>query len=201
MFEELSSIGKYDRIEVDLLLGDKEIRFSLIQRLKKSSKPPRAILEELRVHNGNAIADVVAAYKYLHCYEIKSDRDSIERVKKQAIYYDLVFRKTTLVTTEKHAARAAKFTPEHWGIVVARCKDGKVIFSSKRKAEMSPHFNKELALLTLWRPELAALAEPISSSNLNKLSRKNLAELLANNLSEIKISEDISKQLVFRSQK
>lgn len=201
MLEELNPRDKNSSTRLSLLLGDKEIRFALIERLKKASNSPKAILEELRVHNGNAIADVVAVYKDLHCYEIKSDKDSIERVEKQAKYYDLVFRKTTLVTTEKHAARATKYTPDHWGIVVVRINEGNVSFIPKRKAELSPAFNKQLALLTLWKSELTALAEPISSSNLTKLSRKTLAEMLANNLSDLKISQDISKQLIFRSQK
>lgn len=201
MLEESNPKGKDVPPQLSLLLGDKEIRFALIERLKRASNSPKAILEELRVHNGNAIADVVAVYKDLHCYEIKSDKDSIERVEKQAKYYDLVFRKTTLVTTDKHAARAAKYTPDHWGIVVARINEGNVSFLPKRKAELSPDFNKQLALLTLWKSELTTLAEPISSSNLTKLSRKTLAELLANKLSDLRISQDISKQLIFRSQK
>lgn len=45
-------------------LGDKEIRQLLIRRLENASRIPKAILEELRVHNGNAIAGVVS----VHCH-------------------------------------------------------------------------------------------------------------------------------------
>ena len=55
-----------------MTLNDSEIRRSLIQKLNNQAKQPKAILEELRVHNGNAIADVVAIHNNAHCYEIKA---------------------------------------------------------------------------------------------------------------------------------
>jgi hypothetical protein len=183
-----------------VLLGDKEIRHWLKQRLSLASPSPKAMFEELRVYNGNAIADVVTIHNNAHCYEIKSDKDSIERAQKQAQFYDVVFRKVTLVTTARHVNRAEGVLPSHWGIVVARPKHGKVVFSHVRSAGISAKFDKRLALLTLWRSELADLAEPISVNNTAKLSRKTLSELLAENFSSARISEEISKQLMGRAQ-
>ncbi|MDP3672683.1 MAG: sce7726 family protein [Telluria sp.] len=181
------------------LLGDKEIRQSLKLRLAQASRAPRAVIDELRVHNGNAIADVVAIHSYAHCYEIKSDKDSLDRIAKQAQFYDLVFRKVTLVTTAKHFDRVDGVVPVHWGIMLARLDQGKVVFSHARAAGVSAQFDKQLALLTLWKSELAMLAEPIAESSLAKLSRKTLAGFLADKLSVGQISKDIGEQLLNRS--
>jgi hypothetical protein len=51
-------------------LDDKTIRKYLIARLASLSNKPKAIIEELRVHNGNAVADVVAVHKYAHWEEL-----------------------------------------------------------------------------------------------------------------------------------
>lgn len=193
-------VGYSEALLSSELLGDKEIRYWLKVRLSAAWPAPRAVLEELRVYNGNAIADVVAIHRDAHCYEIKSDKDSIERIQKQAHYYDPVFRKVTLVTTSKHLQRAEILVPPHWGIIVASPIKGKVIFSHVRPVGLNPHFNKQLALLTLWRSELTDLAEPISEIKLAKMNRQNLTELLANNYSAVKISEEISKQLSGRIQ-
>ena len=50
------------------LLTDKEIRAALIKALLKRKPAPKAVIEELRVHDGNAVADVVTVHKELHCY-------------------------------------------------------------------------------------------------------------------------------------
>ena len=76
-------------------LNDVSIRKSLILKLKNQAVRPKAIIEELRVHNGKAIADVVALYAEAHCFEIKGDGDKIERILKQGKYYNLSFRTLT----------------------------------------------------------------------------------------------------------
>ena len=88
------------------LLNDIDIRVALIEKLQSMPTKPKAVIEELRVHNGNAIADVVALYKEAHCFEIKGDGDKIERIVTQGRFYDFSFRKITLVTTTKHLAKA-----------------------------------------------------------------------------------------------
>lgn len=63
----------------NIVLNDKELREALKDWLFRKSMKPKKIIEELSVNNGLAIADVVAIYKDLHCFEIKGDNDKIER--------------------------------------------------------------------------------------------------------------------------
>ena len=100
-------------------LNDVSIRKSLILKLKNQAVRPKAIIEELRVHNGKAIADVVALYAEAHCFEIKGDGDKIERMLKQGKYYNLSFRKITVITTLKHLKKALSLAPTYWGIMIA----------------------------------------------------------------------------------
>ncbi|MEW3927462.1 sce7726 family protein [Pseudomonas aeruginosa] len=69
--------------------------------MKRSPKPAR-VLEELTIDNGNAIADVVACYREMHCYEIKGETDNVRRILSQSEFYSRSFPKLTLVTTENH---------------------------------------------------------------------------------------------------
>ncbi len=52
-------------------LNDKLIREALLKRLSNFTISPRTIIQELRIHNGNVIAEVVTVHSYPHCYEIK----------------------------------------------------------------------------------------------------------------------------------
>ena len=188
-----------DVLHTDSLLGDKEIRASLIHRLQKSIRHPKRIIEELRVHNGNAIADVVSIHNYAHCYEIKSDKDSIERAVKQSYYYDLAFRKVTLVTTSRHLDKAINKLPPYWGIIVAKTVNNRIVLSYFRSAAPSPNFDKRLALLTLWKSELTDVALPISDTNLVKLSRAKLSTLIADKFNAKQLALHIGTQLVLRN--
>lgn len=162
------------------------------------SKSPKVILEELRVHNGNAIADVVAIHSYAHCYEIKGDNDNIYRAVKQSHYYDLAFKKTTLVTTDKYIERAKHLLPAHWGLMRARLHDNDVRLSYVRAAKNNSSFDKKIALLTLWRSELMDGELLAEIKNLKKLNRDQLSDLIAEKLGQADLVKFIGGKLVSR---
>lgn len=183
---------------VPIILKDREIRDALLLRLKGMPVAPKALLEEVHVHNGNAIADVVAVHTSAHCYEIKGETDSISRLTRQSLAYDKVFNKVTLVTTPKKLNSALKVSPKHWGIIVACNRKGEVKLSYMRGAKPSPNYDKSLALLTLWRQELISLAANITSSNITKLNRKQLVDIISNEMQTTILQGQIGSQLIKR---
>jgi len=178
------------------LLNDKDIRTPLIQKLGSMPVKPKAILEELRVHNGNAIADVVALYKDAHCFEIKGDGDKVERILSQGRFYDLSFRKITLVTTNKHLEKAIKIAPSYWGIMVAESISDKVTIKHFRPAKINPTFQKNLALLTLWKNEMLGLLT--SDVGHKSKSRDVLAQLISGSKKKEELSNNICSTLLNR---
>ncbi|KAA0982166.1 hypothetical protein B0E42_10325 [Pseudomonas sp. A25(2017)] len=140
------------------MLRDKEIRYALVDHLIRRSPKPARVLEELTIDNGNAIADVVACYREMHCYEIKGQTDNVRRLLAQSEFYSQSFPKLTLVTTENHMKWAAAHAPEHWGLMLAKMQRDRVVLSYIRKAGTNPSFCKQKALLMLWKAELTAIA-------------------------------------------
>lgn len=182
------------------MLSDPVIRAALLEKLSRARPQPKAIIEELRVHNGNAIADIVAIYNEAHCYEIKGENDKIERIIEQGRYYDLAFRKVTLVTTSRHIHKAATIAPNHWGIIEAkRNSAGKIIFKGVRSARNNAGFDKKTALLTLWRDELVEIASQIEDKVGSKVSRDTLSQLISQSYGAQELSLTISKALAIRS--
>lgn len=179
-------------------LNDPTIRKALLEKLAGLPTPPRRILEELTVHEGKAIADVVAVHQTPHCYEIKGEKDSISRVIIQGKYYDAAFQKITLVTTERHLDTALRIAPPHWGIILARLKRDSIIFRYIRKAKKSPGFQSQTALLTLWRSELIELAQFYRLNKPEKLNRQELSENIAHKLSKDSTDIEIAKKLTAR---
>ena len=178
-------------------LNDKIIRSNLIAKLTNQNIKPKAIIEELRIHNGNAIADVVALYKEAHCFEIKGDGDKIKRAIKQGQYYNLAFRKITIVTTPKHLSKAEKILPPFWGIIIAEKKYDDVSLRYLRRALNNPNFDKKVASLTLWKEEMLALVEQEDLSLKNK-NRNFLAELISQCKRKQQLSNEICNMLFRR---
>lgn len=169
------------------MLNDQLIRIALIQKLSSFSKR-RQIIEELHVHSGRAIADVVALDDEPHCFEIKSDLDKIERITEQGTFYNLVFRKITLVTTRKHFEKAISLAPIHWGVIIAEEKEDHLSFVEVRPARINPLFDKTKALLTLWKNEMLELGKLENT----KLNKKLLAVEIAKQKNEKELNKDIS---------
>lgn len=174
-------------------LNDSRIREALLRKLAKTK--PRAVLEELHVHNGRAIADVVTLHSEAHCYEIKGETDRIERITTQGEYYNAVFRRITLVTTECNLRRARKLAPQFWGILVAIEHDGSVRFRHVRAARLNPKFEKQTAALTLWKSEMLEL---VPDAGAERKPRRLLAELIAETRRDLQLSMNICELLLGR---
>ncbi|MEO5957655.1 MAG: sce7726 family protein [Opitutaceae bacterium] len=177
-----------------MTLNDARIREALLRKLAKQKARPRAVLEELHVHNGRAIADVVTLHAEAHCYEIKGATDRIERIVAQGAYYNAAFRRITLVTTECNLRRARKLAPRFWGIIVA-VDDGEVRFRHVRAAQLNPKFEKQTAAMTLWKSEMLEL---VSDEGAERKPKRLLAELIAETRRELQVSMSICELLITR---
>lgn len=178
-----------------MILDDTNIREALLRKLARQKSRPRAVLEELHVHNGSAIADVVTLHSEAHCYEIKGATDRIERIAVQGTYYNAAFRRITLVTTNCKLHRALKLAPNFWGIMVA-IEDGEnVRFRHVRAAQVNPQFERRLAAMTLWKCEMLEL---VSEKGAEKKPRRLLAELIAKTRCDLELSMSICDLLLGR---
>lgn len=180
-------------------LTDKEIRAALIKHLHGRPIAPKAVLEEVRVHNGNAIADVVTLHRAAHCYEIKGETDAIARIVRQGLYFDQAFRRITLVTTGNHLRQAQRIAPAHWGIIVATNVDVKTppLLRHLRKAAISPRFDKQIALLSLWKCELISMCS-VEKKQAQKLSRASLSQIIAQTTGASEVSALVAQILLER---
>jgi len=176
-------------------LDDRRIREALLCKLARQKTRPRAVLEELHVHNGKAIADVVTLHSEAHCYEIKGATDRIERVSVQGTYYNAVFRRITLVTTECKLQRALELLPPFWGIIVA-IEDGDTIrFRHFRAAQRNPLFERQSAAMTLWKSEMLEL---VLEAGAERKPRRLLAKLIAETRRDLELSMSICDLLLGR---
>jgi hypothetical protein len=181
------------------MLDDSNIRQALKGFLFSKSKKQKVLVDELRIHNGNSIADVVAIYNTMHGYEIKGETDTVARLKFQVNFYNISFPNVTLVTTKNHLEWAKKNLPSFWGILLATKTDSKVHFRYHRKSGHNPLFCQQKSLAMLWKSELIELSERTKCKHIRAShSRSLIAEKLQSSLKKSDAALFTSKAIANR---
>jgi len=182
-----------------VILRDKEIRSALHRHLMKRRPQPLKILEEVSIHNGNAIADLVAFYDEMHCFEIKGETDNIRRITRQAIHYNHAFSKISLVTTANHLRWCEQHSPTFWGLVHAYWDAGVVKLRYVRAAAHNPVFDKQKAFMMLWKDELASIANNVAAIAVkSSYTREDIAKRLSESLKKAQTLDSIRNALLVR---
>ena len=121
-------------------MNDGSIREALHARLleEHAGDPETVILHELGIEQGSARIDVAVVNGALTGYEIKSARDTLQRLPAQITAYSLVFDQVTLVLADRHAVAVDDLIPSWWGVVVAAEAGAQVSLSDERSAGSNP---------------------------------------------------------------
>jgi hypothetical protein len=145
---------------MDRTSGDPEIRRALRAYLSSLGYGDgTAIIEELGLCQGQARADVVAVGDVLHAYEIKSDRDSLARLTRQAEIYGMTMDRVTLVAGARHMAEALRVVPRWWGALrVDETPEG-LRFTELRKGRRNVRRDPRALVELLWLPDALRFLE------------------------------------------
>src|SRR5262245_6458552 len=100
-------------------MRDSDVRAATKRMLASlhAGDPFTRIVEEMGVWSGSVRIDVAVINGELHGYELKSERDTLERLPAQAGLYSQVFDRVTLVTADRHLKIAKKTIPRWWGVI------------------------------------------------------------------------------------
>lgn len=115
------------------------------------------MLNEFRV--GGSKADVVILNGTSTVYEIKSERDSLERLASQLSDYQKVFYHTNVITSEKQVASVLAAVPENIGVL---CLTKRYQISTVREAKERPELLSSVCMFdSLRRDESQAVLQNI----------------------------------------
>ena len=141
--------------------GDAAIRSALRIRLREEQAPDSetAIIDELGLCRGRVRIDVTVVNGLLHGYEIKSDRDSLRRLRKQVDVYGKVLDRATLVVGDRFLRVAPDLVPAWWGLLHAHAEGEKPGFRVLRAAEENPQRDPLALVELLWCDQAMRLLE------------------------------------------
>lgn len=142
-------------------MRDADVRGALREQLAHThaSDPGTTIVEEMGVWSGSARIDLAVINGELCGYEIKSDRDTLERLPFQSIIYSYVFDRVVLVVGRKHAEKAVKIVPEWWGVTIATSRQNQISLEFDRGPDLNPAPDPEIIAQMLWKEEALSVLD------------------------------------------
>jgi hypothetical protein len=144
-------------------MREADIKRALTLHLESSVRYPTGVfLEELEINGGEIRADLVHLHDDIHCYEIKSDTDTLRRLANQGSRYSRAFDLVTLVVAERHLAKALPMLPSWWGVLLVREVEG-VSFEQVRAATPHLQHRSEVIASLLKRDEALQVLEEIGT--------------------------------------
>jgi hypothetical protein len=166
-------------------MRDAQVRAALRRRLAAAhaGDSQTRVVEEMPVWSGSARIDVAVINGLLSGYEIKSDRDTLERLPLQIEIYGKVFDNVTLVVGAKHAKKSVEIIPAWWGVVVARQEEGEVRLSNERIESQNLDQDAAIVAELLCKSEaLSVLAKYDLHRGWRSRSIRDIHQRLADNL-------------------
>jgi len=164
-------------------VNDRDVRTALLTRLRcdHANDADTVIVEEMGVWSGSVRVDVAVINGELHGIELKSERDTLERLPNQASLYSEVFDRVTLVVASRHFGKARAIVPEWWGLTEAsRRSDGRTELREVRPSTSNPSPQALQIARLLWKSEVLSLLE---QNGLLRGYRSKPIEVLAQRLS------------------
>ncbi len=164
------------------MMYDAEIRPFLRQHLEQQHAGDSVVLiDEFPIYGGDVRADMVAMNGALHGYEIKSARDSLERLPRQVDAYSAVFDRASIVVSECHLESARELLPDWWEILLAQGVGGGVCFKCLRRSRANPSREGHALVALLWKAEAMAI---LTSLGLDARMRSATMSLMMDRLVE-----------------
>lgn len=144
-------------------MREPEIKRALTRHLMGACpRAPGHFIEEVEINGGEVRADLVHLLDDIHCYEIKSDTDTLRRLVNQGSRYSRAFDRITLVVAERHLAKALPLLPLWWGVLVITESEGSP-FRKVREARPHRQHRPEVIASLLKRNEALHLLEELGA--------------------------------------
>ena len=143
-------------------MNDIEIRQNFHKKIlrRQHAQKDTLVIDELGLNHGKCRADIAVVNGHLIGYEIKSNNDSLRRLKNQVESYNSVFDKISVVVGDRHINSIQIHIPAWWGVIVSvRGPRGAVNFDLIRKAKTNKSIDQISIAQLLWRDEVIEILQ------------------------------------------
>lgn len=178
-------------------LCDADIRPFLRKRIESQHEAGSVVLvDEFPLFGGDVRADVVAMNGSLHGYEIKSARDTLDRLPRQVSAYGAVFDRASIVVSESHLEGVNQIVPPWWEILLVQCVGGGACFKCERRGKANPAREAMALAALLWRAEAYSILVSLGlDGGMRSATMSEMMDKLAENVPVKKLGELVRHKL------
>ncbi|MFT0713641.1 sce7726 family protein [Flagellimonas lutimaris] len=153
------------------------------------------VVDELNVPITRSRIDIAVLNGHFHGFEIKSARDTLNRLPHQIDGYSKVFDYLTIVTEEKYHERILDMIPNWIGLQVCENKGGSIVVNTVRKSTLNKQKEGFFIAKLLWREELIEVLRENKIPFKSKDTVWSLCVLLSENVKVRKLSQIVRERL------
>lgn len=173
------------------------VRDAYRSHLLATTKGVSGTVDEFWVPGSQERADLVVVGERMDGFEIKTDRDTLRRLPRQASAYGRVFDRCTAVVAHRHLEHATEILPDWWGIATVAV-NGSVRFAQVRAAQENPQVDAETVVRLLWRDEAMAAVLDLGRTPSSGTSRGSLWRELLQALPVPQLCDVVRRALIAR---
>jgi putative phage regulatory protein len=162
----------------------RKVLYSEFLKEKKFTKNPEdtIVIDEFSSSYSSARIDISVLNGSLHGYEIKSERDTLERLPKQIEYYTKIFEYITVVTTDKYTEKIIEIVPDFFGIFLIEKKKNKLKLKKIRNSKKNKNIDYFELTKLLWKEELKEILKENDIKKVSSLTRLELTKKVFENI-------------------
>jgi hypothetical protein len=180
-------------------MNDAEIRQNFHRKIlrRQHIRNDTLVIDELGLNHGRCRADIAVVNGHLVGYEIKSNSDSLRRLREQVKAYSAIFDRAFIVVGDRHIDKIQNSIPEWWGVIISsRGPKGAINFNMTRRAQMNRSIDPVSVARLLWRNEaIEILHQKKLTPRMLRQPRAVLYKYLAELLNICELRKDIRKYL------
>ncbi|MCA1021826.1 sce7726 family protein [Halobacillus litoralis] len=154
--------------------GEQMLKYALAKRYIQKENEVSAF--EIRVNDSRLDVGRINGNSY--AYEIKTEFDSLDKLRKQIEDYSTVFEYVYVLVHEIHLEKTLQLAPDHCGIISYKEEKGEVKLSFRKKVNRSEKLSKESMLNNLNLKELTKILKELGYNQAAKEPREIKENLL-----------------------
>ena len=182
-------------MKVELNTSDPIIRSALHTKYLRRTKarPNTLVIDELGLAHSRCRVDVAVINGFIHGYEIKSAKDTLDRLAAQIEIYRQTLQKLTIVAAPRHIGGVLTHAPEWCGLIEVKLGPRSGIrFRPIRSAAHNPDIDPVMLAHLLWRNEVVDLLSKLGYSPKElRQPRTHLYEMLCESLTPHQVTASI----------
>lgn len=179
-------------------LLDQDMRPILFEMFEMSGERMRIMEEFVLCRKCRADAVMFAPERGIIGFEIKSDRDSLERLEHQVRDYSRFCDYNYLVTGAKYIDKVAEVLPEFWGIYCITEENDRLQLTLHREASLSPKVRLQNQLKFLWRNELIDIMKRHKLRGYSSRNKSKIRRLLLDNMDKQELKQELYEMMMER---